>query len=127
MRVFRPMLADHGLTEQQWRVLRALHAADEQIDASTLAERTFLLSSSLSRILTNLVGRGSIIRTPDPADQRRSLLELTVAGRALVDRIAPESEAGYRSIEECFGTGRLVELMNELHQLAELDLLEDAT
>jgi len=122
MRVFRPMLATHDLTEQQWRVLRALHAADDPLDASTLAERTFLLSSSLSRILVNLDERGFLVRQPDPADQRRSLIELSDVGRKLVAEVAPESEAGYRSIEAQFGEQRLAALMDELLELANLDL-----
>ena len=32
MQHFRPLLAEHDLTEQQWRVLRALNAASEPID-----------------------------------------------------------------------------------------------
>ena len=44
MAKFRPMLRDHGLTEQQWRVIRAL-ADFDRIDASELARRSFLLAS----------------------------------------------------------------------------------
>ena len=47
---FRPMLRDHGLTEQQWRVIRAL-AHYGEIDAGELAQRSFLLAPSLTRIL----------------------------------------------------------------------------
>jgi homoprotocatechuate degradation regulator HpaR len=47
---FRPMLRRHGLTEQQWRVVRAL-AAYQKIDASELAKKSFLLAPSLTRIL----------------------------------------------------------------------------
>ena len=36
MRQFRPALRQHGLTEQQWRILRAL-AAVETIEATELA------------------------------------------------------------------------------------------
>ena len=54
MRLFRPLLAEHDLTEQQWRVLRALRAADDPVDAGELAERTFLLAPSLSRMLSNM-------------------------------------------------------------------------
>ena len=50
---FRPMLRDHGLTEQQWRVIRAL-ADYDRIDASELARRSFLLAPSLTRILQHL-------------------------------------------------------------------------
>ena len=47
---FRPMLRNHGLTEQQWRVIRALSEYGK-IDASELARRSFLLAPSLTRIL----------------------------------------------------------------------------
>jgi len=120
MRIFRPMLAEHELTEQQWRVLRALHAAADPLDAGTIAESTFLLGPSLSRILVNLDERGLIDRRPDPADQRRSLVALTTQGRATVRRIAPESEAGYASIEDRFGSDRLAKLLTELSELAAL-------
>ena len=48
MRRFRPSLAEHGLTEQQWRVLRALASADQPIEVSVLAERTALLAPSVT-------------------------------------------------------------------------------
>ncbi|EBU8132120.1 homoprotocatechuate degradation operon regulator HpaR, partial [Salmonella enterica subsp. enterica serovar Java] len=43
MAQFRPMLARHDLTEQQWRVIRAL-AEHGQIDASELSARAFVLA-----------------------------------------------------------------------------------
>ena len=122
MRLFRPMLADHGLTEQQWRVLRSLTSFDQPVDAGTLVDSTFLLAPSLSRILANLDERQLVHRAPDPDDQRRSLISLTVTGRALVAEVAPESEARYRSIEQSFGPDRLARLLDELHVLAELEL-----
>ena len=122
MRLFRPMLAQHDLTEQQWRVLRALTAVDEAIDAGELASRTFLLAPSLSRILVNLDERGLIHRRPDPSDQRRTLIELTTAGQGAVAEVAPESELRYQAIESAFGAERLARLLGELHDLAELDV-----
>lgn len=121
MRLFRPLLADHDLTEQQWRVLRALTSFDDPVDAGTLVESTFLLAPSLSRILANLADRQLVHRALDPNDQRRSLISLTAAGRALVAEVAPESEARYRSIEQGFGPDRLARLLDELHALAELE------
>ena len=50
MRHFRPSLRDHGLTEQQWRILRALTSVDA-IEVTELARVAFLLGPSLSRIL----------------------------------------------------------------------------
>lgn len=124
MRRFRPLLAEHDLTEQQWRVLRALTATDGPVEPTVLAERTFLLPPSLSRILSNLEGRGLIERSVATHDQRRSLIELSPDGRILVRTVAPSSEAAYARIEQRFGTARLQHLLEELHDLAELDLGE---
>jgi len=118
MRLFRPTLADHGLTEQQWRVLRALTAESEPIEVGPLAERTSLLAPSLSRILVNLEDRSLIDREVAPHDQRRAVISLTSAGNALVESVAPESEARYAEIEKRFGTQRLRSLIDELHELS---------
>ena len=90
MQRFRPILAEHDLTEQQWRTLRALSSNHAPIDVGKVAETTFLLGPSLSRILTNLDDRGLITRSTDPTDQRRTLVSLTVTGIELVNKIAPE-------------------------------------
>jgi homoprotocatechuate degradation regulator HpaR len=120
MRLFRPLLADHDLTEQQWRVLRALAAADGPVSVGEVADHTFLLGPSLSRILSNLEGRALIERTTVQHDQRRANLALTDHGRATVQRIAPESEATYKRIEAEFGAARLDLLLDELSALARL-------
>ena len=117
MRRFRPGLRSHGVTEQQWRVLRALagHAA---LEISELASVTCLLLPSLSRILPQLESRGLIARHPVPGDLRRANLVLTGAGLDLIATHAPESEAIYRAIEQRFGAERLAQLFELLHQLA---------
>src|SRR5258708_12558132 len=50
MRHFRPSLRNHGLTEQQWRILRALASIDA-IEVTELAHVSFLLGPPLSPIL----------------------------------------------------------------------------
>ena len=122
MRLFRPLLAAHDLTEQQWRVLRALAAAEAPVRIGGLAEHTFLLGPSLSRILANLESRGVIERTKAAHDQRASTVGLTERGRTLVEDVAPASEATYALIERRFGADRLGHLLDELHALAALDL-----
>ena len=106
---FRPMLRQHGLTEQQWRVIRAL-AAYENIDASELARRSFLLAPSLTRILQFLEREKFVKRSPDKHDQRRSVFVLTAKGRKRYKLVGPDSEVLYASIEKQFGAEKLESL-----------------
>lgn len=121
MRLFRPLLAEHDLTEQQWRVLRALGAASAPLEVGEIADATFLLGPSLSRILTNLEKRDLIERQAVHGDLRRSAISLTIIGTDVVATVAPRSEAIYADIEERYGTKRLRKLLAELQALAALD------
>lgn len=103
---FRPMLRSHGLTEQQWRVIRAL-AATDNIDASELARRSFLLAPSLTRILQHLESEKLVKRSSDDNDQRRAVFALTTPGRKLFSVVGPDSEALYTEIEREFGIEKL--------------------
>jgi homoprotocatechuate degradation regulator HpaR len=103
---FRPMLRRHGLTEQQWRVIRAL-AAHNKIDASELARKSFLLAPSLTRILQHLEGENLVQRSAHAKDQRRSVFKLTRKGQRIFERIGPDTESLYAGIEQTFGADKL--------------------
>jgi homoprotocatechuate degradation regulator HpaR len=106
MAYFRPLHRERGVTEQQWRVIRALHEGPP-IDISTLADRTFLLMPSLSRILRQLARRGLVARQTQRADHRRAMISLTRAGRAMINKGSRRSEDQYADITRRFGAARL--------------------
>lgn len=111
------MLRAHGLTEQQWRVVRAL-AEHDKIDASELARRSFLLAPSLTRILQHLERQRIVQRSSDKQDQRRSVFVLTARGTSLFARVGPDSELLYARIERRFGSQKLAslyQLLAEFH------------
>jgi homoprotocatechuate degradation regulator HpaR len=116
MRQFRPSLRDHGLTEQQWRILRALASVDT-IEVTELANVAFLLGPSLSRILRDLETRELIERRVVKADQRRSLVSISVKGLKLMETVAPSSEAIYAAINRRYGARKLAELQQMLQAL----------
>jgi homoprotocatechuate degradation regulator HpaR len=116
MRQFRPSLRNHGLTEQQWRILRALTAV-EAIEVTELARTAFLLGPSLSRILRDLEARQLIERRTAVADQRRAVVSITAKGLKLIEAVAPSSEAIYAEITRRFGARRLSELQEMLGAL----------
>ena len=113
MRQFRPSLRSHGLTEQQWRILRALTAVDT-IEVTELARVAFLLGPSLSRILRDLEARQLVERKTAEVDQRRAMVSISAKGLKLIEAVAPTSEAIYAEITRRFGARRLSELQEML-------------
>jgi homoprotocatechuate degradation regulator HpaR len=116
MRHFRPSLRAHGLTEQQWRILRALASVDA-IEVTELARVAYILGPSLSRILRDLEARRVIARRVVKTDLRRSIVSITARGLRLIEAVAPSSEAIYAEISRRFGAGKLGDLQAMLHRL----------
>lgn len=116
---FRPMLAAHDVTEQQWRVIRAL-AESGTLDATEVAETAFILAPSLTRMIRSLEDRSFVTRRRDEADGRRVLLELAPAGRAMIEEVMADSRRIYADIYARFGEERVEELLDMLDDLAAL-------
>src|SRR6266516_1788021 len=129
MRQFRPSLRQHGLTEQQWRILRALTAV-ETIEVTELARVAFLLGPSLSRILRDLEARDLIERRTAEADLRRGVVSISPKGLKLIEAVAPTSEAIYAEITNRYGARKLAELQDMLAELerglAEMEVAGEA-
>ena len=114
---FRPLLRRHGVTEQQWRVLRALSVAPET-SASGLAAATCIGLPSLSRILRALDGRGLITRRVKTTDLRTTLVSLTAEGRRLLGKAGVESEARYEALAVEIGHANLQQLYELLDRVS---------
>lgn len=78
-----------GISAAQLFVLHQL--ADEGgLSITTLAERTLTDQSSVSLVVTRLAERGLVARRSARDDRRRTVVELTAAGRRLLEQ-APEA------------------------------------
>jgi homoprotocatechuate degradation regulator HpaR len=110
---FRPILNHYGLTEQQWRILRALdeHAQLEPRELCVLCQ---ILSSSMAGILARMEESGIVQRIRVEADQRRVLVSLAPQGDALIDDMAPLIELQYQYLEQAFGKNSLEALSDAL-------------
>lgn len=116
MCLFRPGLRKRGVTEQQWRILRAL-AHRGPLEVTELAQATFLLAPSLSRILPDLEKRGLVSRRQVDTDLRRSVVSLEPKGLKLIAAHAPYSEEMYAEIAQRFGAERIEQLISLLQEL----------
>ncbi len=102
---FRPLFARHGLTEQQWRVLRALGGgAESQVD---LAAACVMHPASLTGVLARMERAGLIERRRSVADQRRIEVAVAPAGEELMESLAPEIAARYAQLGERVGVRTL--------------------
>ncbi|SJZ79811.1 MarR family winged helix-turn-helix transcriptional regulator [Consotaella salsifontis] len=93
-RRYRPALDELGLSYPQYLVMLVLW---EEAPSSVghLGKRLFLDSGTLTPLLKRMERAELITRERDPADERRVLINLTEAGRALRARahIVPETLA----------------------------------
>ena len=119
---FRTVLSRHGLTEQQWRILRALDGRDG-LEVSLLAEQCRILLPSMTGILRRMESRGLVRRDANQADGRSTLVRLTEASQALLEQIKPEVVEVYKEIERILGRHKLEQLYALLEEL-EAGLLE---
>jgi homoprotocatechuate degradation regulator HpaR len=116
----RPRLREHGLSDQQWRVLRVL-GEHGTVETGRVAREAFILGPSLTGVLARMERDGLIRRERDPADQRRTVVEATAKGRRLVDRLSQAVEGHYQWMEKTLGKQKLEQLYQLLDELIELE------
>lgn len=117
MQRFRPNLNSHDLTDQQWRIIRALAEA-ESLEILEVSNRCCIHPASLSRILPKLEAEGYLSRRVNKEDQRRVIISLTAAGRRFFETISPESETIYAALEQEIGAQLIERLYRELDAVA---------
>jgi homoprotocatechuate degradation regulator HpaR len=113
---FRAILNQHGLTEQQWRVLRAL-LDQSPLEPRQICETCQLLSASATGVLARMEELRLVRRERMAEDQRRVRVSITPKSRALARRMAPLIDAQYRELERALGGELLQQVYATLDQL----------
>jgi homoprotocatechuate degradation regulator HpaR len=116
----RPSLREHGLSDQQWRVLRVL-GEHGTVETGRVAREAFILGPSLTGVLARMERDGLVKRRRDPQDQRRTVVEATARGLKLVDKLSRTIEVHYAWMETALGKQRLADLYGLLDRLIELE------
>jgi homoprotocatechuate degradation regulator HpaR len=110
---FRPLLLAHGFTEQQWRIIRAIHERGA-LEPREIGLLCGLSSPSLAGVLARMDEAGMVKRTRLKSDQRRVLVALTAQSLRQVDKLAPEINATYDTIEALLGKAQAKHLLKIL-------------
>ncbi len=115
-KLYKPLLDPLGLTYPQYLVMLVLWESDG-LTVGALGERLALDSGTLTPLLKRLENAGLVQRLRDAADERRVLLQLSPAGRALKQRAA----AVPPQVAQASGCtlGELSSLTARLHALRE--------
>ena len=91
MPVYRALFQEHAITDQQWRVMRALWE-QKHLTSKQISEITLLPSPSLVGILDRLEKKGFVGRLRSVEDRRLVYIIPTQAGRKLQELMLPKIE-----------------------------------
>jgi homoprotocatechuate degradation regulator HpaR len=119
-------LRSHGLSDQQWRVLRVLgedHGnGGNGVETGRIGREAFITGPSLSGVLTRMERDGLVQRQRDASDQRRTVVSATALGLQRVDTLSHTIEAHYQTMEQHLGKTKLAQLYALLDEVIALDL-----
>ncbi|MGJ7546986.1 homoprotocatechuate degradation operon regulator HpaR [Pseudomonas alloputida] len=119
MRFFRPSLKEHGLTEQQWRVVRILHEHGPT-EVLKLADLACILAPSMTGVVSRMQKAGLVKKLKVQHDHRIVLVDLTEDGLACFVSMSERMKQSYVLLQGKFGEERLdalLELLGELKRL----------
>ena len=94
----RHTLDQYQLSPGARGVLAVVEGAGQPLEPSVIAERIVVTTGSMTSLLDNLQKRGLIIRQPHPDDRRKLLIDITPAGRAIVEELLPALHARERDV-----------------------------
>jgi homoprotocatechuate degradation regulator HpaR len=120
LRRFRPLLCDRGLTEQQWRVLRALQDIGP-LTAAQLSKECGILAPSMTRIVRRLTD-GKLVNTKrSKADQREVEISIAARGASVLESLGPRVEEQYAFIRDQLNPSEYMALTRALKRLIAIE------
>ncbi len=113
-RHFHRVLAPHGISLQQYNVLRILRGAGESLPTMEIRGRMMEHAPGITRIVDGLVAKGLVEREAPARDRRQVLCRLTAAARSLLAELDPLMDAADRRAFSGVSAKRLRALVDEL-------------
>jgi len=82
------VIEPHGITPQQYNVLRILRGAGpDGLPTLTIGERMVEQTPGVTRLIDRLERKGLVERTPCPKDRRRVFCQITLKGLGLLEEL----------------------------------------
>ena len=106
-----------GLSSIEWRVLSTLQDA-EPLAVSQLARQVLSKQPTVTKLVQRMAEQGWVSLLADPADQRRTLVAATPAGRRLVRPLLEKARAHESQLLRTLGASEQAALKKLLAKLA---------
>lgn len=108
----------HGLTPQQYNVLRIVRGAMPQgIPTLSIGERLIESTPGMTRLLDRLESKKLVRRTRCESDRRQVLCRLTEEGAAVLASLDDRVHLAERPIQAALGEGEILALIQVLERI----------
>ena len=107
-----------GLTSIEWRVLATLHDG-APLTVSQLAHEVLSKQPTVTKLVQRMGEQGWLVLRDDPADQRRTLVGVTPAGRRLVKPLVDKARNHEAKLMRSLGASDKAALLKLLQKLAQ--------
>ncbi|MEP6792555.1 MAG: MarR family winged helix-turn-helix transcriptional regulator [Ramlibacter sp.] len=107
-----------GLSSIEWRVLATLHDG-APIAISQLAHEVLSKQPTVTKLVQRMCEQGWLALQDDPADQRRTLVSVTAAGRRLVRPLVAKARDHETRLLKTLGATEKAALRKLLEKLAQ--------
>ena len=107
----------HGLSLSGFNALVILRQSSEGVNPHEIADRLLVTRAAVTAILNALEAKGFARRSPSAADGRMTFIEITSAGKKLLDRLLPEHFAAERALASVLGANEKELLISLLGRL----------
>lgn len=106
-----------GLSSIEWRVLATLHDS-EPLTVSQLAHEVLSKQPTITKLVQRMGEQGWVQLLADPADQRRTLVSVTPAGRRTVKPLVEKARTHEATVLRALGAAEKSALRKLLLKLA---------
>lgn len=108
---------EHGITLQQFNVLRILRGAGESLPTMEIADRMVEPEPGITRLLGRIEKKGQISRTRCPQDARRILVEITKSGLDTLDLVGDPANSVFEQDSSSLTNAEIQVLLSLLEKV----------
>lgn len=121
------MCRRYGLSHAALNALAVIEGEGEPMLTGEVAARMHITSGSVTSLLDNLERKNFVVRSSDPDDRRRVLVNITPEAQAVLDQALPAIQQVTRQLIDRIGTQRQQALLDTLEEIRQAfaDLPDD--